>query len=176
MNRALGTAILSVACAQAVKVPISFLQKGRWSWSAAAESGGMPSSHSAGAASLATYTALKKGMNSLEFAFSAIYGLIVMYDAMGIRRHAGEIAVEVNELDKKVEELSNEHPGIYHERRSRLLKEKLGHVPMEVAGGTLLGAAIGAASFYFEWKRGRLMNKVNQLNKTVRTRLVLKGR
>jgi uncharacterized protein len=173
MNRALGTAITSVACAQAVKVPIAFLQKGQWDWNAAVESGGMPSSHSAGAASLATYTAMKKGMNSIEFAFSAIYALIIMYDAMGIRRHAGEIAVEVNELDRKVEELAHEHPGIYHEKRGKVLEEKLGHVPMEVAGGMLLGAAIGSASFYFEWKRNRLANKLNKLNKTMKSRLTL---
>jgi uncharacterized protein len=160
MNRALGTALFSVAAAQAFKIPAAFIRSGRWDWSVAVEPGGMPSSHSAGAASLATYTAMKKGMNSIEFAISAIYGLVIMYDAMGIRRHAGEIAVEVNALDQKVEELANEHPGIYHEKRERMLEEKLGHMPMEVAGGTLFGVAVGAASYYLEWKRGRWADKL----------------
>lgn len=152
MNRAIGTVIMSIGAAQFLKIPVSFLKKGRWEWSELTAAGGMPSSHSAGAASLATYTAFKKGLHSSDFAISSIFGLIVMYDAMGIRRHAGEIAVEVNELDQKVEEIANEHPGIYHEKRARLLEEKLGHLPIEVAAGSLVGMAIGAYSYYREMK------------------------
>lgn len=152
MNRGIATALIGVGTAQLLKVPIAYLKTGRWNWEHGLESGGMPSAHSAGVASLTTYTAMKRGVSSIDFALSAIYGLIVMYDAMGIRRHAGEIAVEVNELDVKVEELADEHPGIYHKRRHRELKEKLGHMPREVLGGTLLGAAIGACSFYLEFK------------------------
>ncbi|MDF2926874.1 MAG: hypothetical protein K0R57_5788 [Paenibacillaceae bacterium] len=121
----------------------------------------MPSSHSAGAASLATYTAMKKGLSSIEFAISTMYGLIVMYDAMGVRRHAGEIAVEVNELDHKMELLANEHPGIYHERRERMLKEKLGHLPIEVGAGTVLGIAIGAASYCMELKKSSWFSRLS---------------
>jgi uncharacterized protein len=152
MNRALSAALMGVGAGQVLKVPIQFLKTGSWNWSVAVEPGGMPSSHSAGVASLAAYTAMKKGIGSIEFAISAIYGLVVMYDAMGIRRHAGEIAVEVNELDQKVEALANEHPGVYHEKREQILEEKLGHMPAEVLGGTVLGILVGALSFYSELK------------------------
>lgn len=162
MNRALGTALFSIAAAQLAKVPLNFLRTGKWDLEIIGQAGGMPSSHSAGAASLATYTAMKKGMSSVEFAISTIYGLIVMYDAMGIRRHAGEIAVEVNELDQKVEQIANKHPGIYHVRRERELEEKLGHLPLEVAGGTLLGIGIGAASYYCEWRKSGLGNRIKK--------------
>lgn len=153
MNRALSTALLGVGAGQLLKVPIQYLKTGTWDWANAVEPGGMPSSHSAGVASLATYTAMKKGIGSIEFAISAIYGLVVMYDAMGIRRHAGEIAMEVNELDQKVEALANEHPGVYHEKRQQMLEEKLGHMPVEVLGGTVLGALIGAVSYFNELKK-----------------------
>ncbi len=156
MNRALGTALLSVGAAQLLKVPISFANTGQWKWSALTESGGMPSSHSAGSASLATYTALKKGTHSMEFAISALYGLIVMADAMGVRRHAGEIAVEVNALGQRVEVLSGRRPpGIRRKRPAAELEERLGHMPIEVAAGTALGIGIGVASFFSEWGRAK---------------------
>lgn len=154
MNRAITTALMGVAAGQLLKVPLHYLKTSQWDWSMAVEAGGMPSSHSAGVASLATYTAMKEGMNSIEFAISAIYGLVVMYDAMGIRRHAGEIAMEVNELDQKMEELTQGGSGPYHTKRQQALEEKLGHLPGEVLGGTLLGAAIGALSYLSELKRG----------------------
>ncbi|MDF2938776.1 MAG: divergent family protein [Paenibacillaceae bacterium] len=151
MNRALGTALVSVGAAQLLKVPITFARTGQWRWSALTESGGMPSSHSAGAAALASYTALKKGTHSMEFAISTLYGLIVMADAMGVRRHAGEIAVEVNALGQRVEVLSGKPPGMRRRRPVTELEEKLGHLPIEVAAGTALGIGIGAASFLREW-------------------------
>ncbi|RAV05443.1 divergent PAP2 family protein [Paenibacillus sp. YN15] len=153
MNRALGTALASVGAAQFLKVPISFAKTGQWRWSALTESGGMPSSHSAGAAALAAYTALKKGTHSMEFAISALYGLIVMADAMGVRRHAGEIAVEVNALGQRVEGLSGKPPSMRRRRPAAELQEKLGHLPIEVAAGTVLGIGIGAISFFREWEK-----------------------
>lgn len=154
MNRALTTALAGVAAGQLLKVPVNYMKTQTWDWSMAVEPGGMPSSHSAAVASLATYTAMKKGLSSIEFAISAMYGLVVMYDAMGIRRHAGEIAMEVNELDQRVEELEQDQPGPYHGKRQAMLEEKLGHLPIEVLGGTLLGAAVGAVSFFSELSRG----------------------
>lgn len=156
MNRALGTALIGVGAAQLLKVPITYAGTGEWKWSALTESGGMPSSHSAGAAALAAYTALKKGTHSMEFAISALYGMIVMADAMGVRRHAGEIAVEVNALGERVEVLSGRQPpGMRRRRPSAELEERLGHMPIEVAAGTALGIGIGAYSFFREWRKTR---------------------
>ncbi|MHA6480494.1 divergent PAP2 family protein [Paenibacillus sp. strain BS8-2] len=143
-NRGLATALAAIGAAQLLKVPLHACRTGEWKWSKMAGSGGMPSSHSSGVSALATYTAMKYGVRTPEFAISSILGLIVMYDAMNIRRHAGEIAIQVNDLDADVERLAGHHPGIYHERRKEKLKETLGHQPSEVAAGALLGVILGA--------------------------------
>ncbi len=150
MNRALLTGLAGIAAAQLLKLPTEAYRNRSFRWSALTQSGGMPSSHSAGVASLATYVALKKGVSAVDFAVSALFGLIVMYDAMGIRRHAGEMAIEINQLDEQVERLADKHPGIFHERREEALKERIGHMPQEVAAGALLGAGIGLASYLLE--------------------------
>ncbi|KIL42140.1 hypothetical protein SD70_02925 [Gordoniibacillus kamchatkensis] len=150
MGRALVTGLVGVGLAQVLKLPIHYWSRGEWDWSQMFSSGGMPSSHSAGAAALAAYLAMKKGVSSADFAISTVFGLIVMYDAMGIRRHAGEMAVELNGLDAQVEKLANLHPGVYHRRREEALKERLGHLPREVLASALVGAATGIASYWAE--------------------------
>jgi uncharacterized protein len=110
----------------------------------------MPSSHSAAVAALSSYIAWKRGLCSIDFAVSSIFGLIVMYDAMGVRRHAGEIAAEVNELQEEVDLLADRRPGGYHEQRRKHLKEVLGHMPEEVAAGLILGVAVGTTSRLLE--------------------------
>jgi len=147
MNRAILTGLGSIAAAQALKLPIEYATKGTWNWKTLFTTGGMPSSHSAGVASLATYIALKQGVKAVDFAISSLFGLIVMYDAMGIRRHAGEMAVELNDLDARVEKLADQHPGLYHRERRAELKEELGHLPQEVVAGALLGIAAGMLSY-----------------------------
>jgi hypothetical protein len=139
----LGTALIAVGTAQLLKLPLHYKKSGKWDINKIKGSGGMPSAHSSGVTALAVYTAVKYGIKTPEFAISAMLGIVVMYDAMNIRRHAGEIAMQVNDLDEDVEKLSGEHPGIYHKRRREKLKESLGHQPKEVAAGSLLGACIG---------------------------------
>lgn len=150
LNRAIITGLSTMALAQALKLPMEYAMTGKWRWSSLLRSGGMPSSHSAGVASLATYIALKKGVPAIDFAISSLFGLIVMYDAMGVRRHAGEMAVHLNDLDEKVERLADEHPGIYHRKREKELKEELGHLPLEVIAGALLGIGTGVLSRMLE--------------------------
>lgn len=150
MGRALITGLAGIGLAQVLKLPIHYWRKGEWDWSQVSSSGGMPSSHSAGTAALTTYIAMKKGLSSIDFAVSTVFGLIVMYDAMGVRRRAGEMAVELNELDVEMERLADQHPGVYHRRREEALKEQLGHMPREVIGGALVGVATGIASYLAE--------------------------
>jgi len=144
-NRGLISALAALGIAQALKIPLGYVQTGQWNWGKWKEPGGMPSSHSASVAALAAYTAMSKGIRSLDFAISSLFGMIVMYDAMGIRRYAGEIASEVNELQIKVDRLADQHPGVYHDHRRKHLKEVLGHMPLEVAAGMLLGIVVGTA-------------------------------
>ncbi|GBG11806.1 haloperoxidase [Paenibacillus sp. MY03] len=142
-NRGLGTALAAVGAAQLLKIPMHAWRTGEWRLGKVVGSGGMPSSHSSGVTALAAYTAVKYGVKTPEFAIAGMLGIIVMYDAMNIRRHAGEIAIQVNDLDADVERLAGHHPGIYHKRREEKLKESLGHQPGEVLAGAILGAAVG---------------------------------
>ncbi|NEW05370.1 divergent PAP2 family protein [Paenibacillus sp. SYP-B3998] len=150
MNQALTTALIGIGAAQAMKLPITYAKTKQWDVSQLIQTGGMPSSHSAGVSALATYIALKRGLSAIDFAVSSVFGAVVMYDAMGIRRAAGEIAVEVNDLDERLERLAEQHPGPYHARKRKALKEQLGHLPIEVLGGAVLGITIGTLSYLFE--------------------------
>lgn len=150
MNRAITTAIIGISTAQFLKVPLNYLDTGTWSWKKLFGTGGMPSSHSSAVTSLTTYIALKKGIPSIDFGVSSVFGLIVMYDAMGIRWQAGEMAIAVNDMNEQLEKISEDHNGIYHKERKKELKEMLGHLPIEVAGGAVLGIAIGTLSYLTE--------------------------
>ena len=140
--------LVAIVIAQILKVPLNALQTGKWNLKQIFGSGGMPSSHSAGVTSLATYVGLKLGARSLDFALSIIFGLIVMYDAQGIRKHAGETAIKVNDLEKRIDQLSGNNKDEAHDKKSKQLKESLGHQPEEVLGGAVLGFFVGLISYF----------------------------
>ncbi|MBU9712028.1 divergent PAP2 family protein [Evansella tamaricis] len=146
MSRGILTALFAIGLAQFLKIPIKQRKTKKWEWETFFESGGMPSSHSAGVASLATYTGLRLGPRTLDFALSVIFGLIVMYDAQGIRRYAGETSIRVNELEEKMEKLAGKQNGNYHDQMESQLKEALGHQPEEVAAGAFVGVVVGWVS------------------------------
>lgn len=150
VNRALQASLFSVVSAQLLKIPMEYVQTGKWNVKTMFTPGGMPSSHSAAVSSLASYIGLKKGFRSIEFSLAAILGLIVMYDASGVRRHAGETAIVVNDLEESIEKLAENHPEIGdYRKREKELKERLGHLPSEVIAGAAYGVAIGALSYFF---------------------------
>lgn len=104
--------------------------------------GAMPSGHSATVSSLAVYSALACGTGSFQFAVTAILAIIVCHDATGVRRETGKQAVLLNELIKAFEVLSTEKlPEVK-------LKEFVGHTPVQVLAGILVGAA-NACVMYF---------------------------
>ncbi|RKD24669.1 hypothetical protein BEP19_06125 [Ammoniphilus oxalaticus] len=148
MNKGFLTAMSTIGLTQFLKLPFEYMENGKWDLQSAFKMGGMPSSHSAGVTSLATYIGLKKGLSSHEFAIAALLGLVVMYDAAGVRYHAGETAIAVNKLEEKVAELSERHPEIsLKQQRRKLLKERLGHLPSEVVAGAILGMLAGGISY-----------------------------
>lgn len=147
INKPMKTALASIGIAQFLKIPIKKVQTGKWEWNTFFETGGMPSSHSAGVASLATYIALKSGLKTVDFALSSIFGMIVMYDAQGVRRQAGELTIKINELEEEMERRAGEEDHHYHDRKTARLKEKLGHQPIEVLGGALLGMLTGFVAY-----------------------------
>ena len=95
--------------------------------------GGMPSSHSAGTVGLATSVGCIAGFDSMEFAISAGMALVVMYDAAGLRRAAGKTAASLNKL------MNDYYAGTLSEHSGERLKELLGHTPLEVIMGAILG-------------------------------------
>ncbi|MCA1030435.1 divergent PAP2 family protein [Bacillus timonensis] len=143
MNKGIYTALITIGLAQFVKIPVKKMTTGKWDWSTIFETGGMPSSHSAGVTSLSTYIALKRGIPTIDFALSTIFGLIVMYDAQGVRRQTGELTIKVNEIDEKLERLEGQADHHFHDKKEKRLKERLGHQPEEVVGGAVLGIFTG---------------------------------
>jgi acid phosphatase family membrane protein YuiD len=98
--------------------------------------GGMPSSHSALVVALTTIIGRLQGTQSALFAVALIFSAVVMYDATGVRRAAGQQAMILNRL---LDDLFIAHQGFRQER----LRELLGHTPIEVIAGALLGFVIG---------------------------------
>lgn len=148
-NPALIAAVASMLVAQMVKLPIFFWTNGKWDWRKMLSTGGMPSSHSAAVSSLATAIGVESGTSSPLFAAAVVFAVIVMYDAAGIRRHAGEQAVALNNLaadiGKYIDRIVGEGLVLYEKR----LKEMLGHQPIEVFMGALLGVLIGSLTAHF---------------------------
>ncbi|MFM7909339.1 MAG: divergent PAP2 family protein, partial [Microcystis sp.] len=98
-------------------------------------SGGMPSAHSALVGALATGVGLQMGWSSAEFAIAALFAVIVMYDAAGVRQAAGKQARILNQI---IDEMFQEGKEFNEER----LKELIGHTPFQVLVGLSLGIGI----------------------------------
>lgn len=140
-NRELWTCIVATLIAQVIKVLLVLVTERRFAAERFLETGGMPSSHSAAVAALATGIGLSQGWDSPHFAVAAVLGLIVIYDATGIRRAAGMQAQLLNEL---VEELGH----LFDEGfRPQALKTLLGHTYPQVAAGALIGIISGVVAF-----------------------------
>ncbi|WP_433744123.1 divergent PAP2 family protein [Falsibacillus pallidus] len=151
-NFPLWAAIAGIFFAQFVKVPIQFVATRKIDWSLLTSTGGMPSSHSAAVTGLATGVAIESGLGSPVFAVSAVFAIIVMFDATGVRRQAGEQAIVLNKLAADFQRLVDEaklwqkKPA---EQRQKELKELLGHKPIEVFFGGLTGILLTLILYYF---------------------------
>ncbi len=99
-------------------------------------SGGMPSSHSSTVCALATSTAILYGGKSFEFAMALVFAIVIMHDASGVRREAGNHAKILNEI---METLIHPNKELTSEER---LKEFVGHTPLQVGAGAILGIVI----------------------------------
>lgn len=150
MNKGMITALAAIGIAQGLKVLTYKKLTGKWDVRQIMTTGGMPSSHSAGVAALSSYVAAKHGTTSVETAIAVIFGVIVMYDAQGIRRHTGEIAKLINDIDGEMAVISKHLPGLGYVKQEEELNELLGHQPKEVAWGAILGICIGLLSAKIE--------------------------
>lgn len=120
--------------AQVLKFLLHLIIKKKVDFKLFTTTGGMPSSHSAGVVGIATAVGIISGFSSIDFSIAMGYALVVMYDAAGLRRAAGKMAVCLNKImddfyKHKVQSAQGK------------LKELLGHTPIEVFGGAVLGVA-----------------------------------
>lgn len=138
-NRYIVCALTAWILAQLLKIPTYCLVEHRLDWKRFFESGGMPSSHTATVLSLTLMIGAYNGFDSALFAVSLAFSVVVMYDAMGVRRETGKQGAMINEILEKV--LINGQPISDDE-----FKELVGHTPFEVAGGVVIGVLV--ALFY----------------------------
>ena len=133
-NKVLVSCLVAWAIAQTIKIILSLYKDKKLDLTRFVGSGGMPSSHTSFVMSLATSVGKINGWESPSFAISLVLAFIVMYDAAGVRRAAGNQAKILNII---INDLAQHRP-LGEEK----LKELLGHTPKEVLVGALLGIII----------------------------------
>lgn len=136
-NKVLGVALLSWLIAQVLKVIILLITTRRLDLTRIVGSGGMPSSHAAFVVSLAMGVGYSAGFDSALFALASVFALVVMYDAAGVRRAAGKQAKLLNRMMVDLFEAGKKP-------QEETLKELLGHTPVEVFAGAVVGAMAAA--------------------------------
>lgn len=135
------TGLEAAFIAQLLKFLGHIILKRKIDFQVLATTGGMPSAHTAGVVSLSTMVGFICGFESVEFAIAIGYAFVVMYDAAGLRRSTGKIAACLN----KIRDDFYENKQMPTDR----LKELLGHTPLEVFVGALLGVFIAYVNYFF---------------------------
>lgn len=156
LNYPLLVTLSAIFFTQLVKYPLAFLfNRDRAHWHIVHTTGGMPSSHSAAVTSLVTALILQNGMSSPYVAIAACFGVIVMFDAMGVRRQSGEQGLLLRQLlaisrsqarHMADDQLLNQLDLIDDQRM--VIDDYLGHRPIEVFGGVAAGILI---AFVVRW-------------------------
>lgn len=149
-NRVLVAGICGWASAQVIKAILYTVLNKEFRLERLFGDGGMPSGHSATVSAMAMMSLLHYGVGSFEFAVSTMLAIIVMHDAMGVRLETGKQAEVINELTTLVEEIIDEFnteetlekkfQKVFSEEK---LKEYVGHTPIQVIAGCILGLLIG---------------------------------
>lgn len=133
-NKIFTTTLIAWVVAQTIKVTVGIIRQRKFDFRWFVGTGGMPSSHAAGASCLATAIGLEHGFNSAYFALAASFAIVVMFDAQGVRRSAGKQARILNKV----------MDDIYWRGRitEGRLRELVGHTPIEVLAGFFVGVII----------------------------------
>lgn len=134
-NKLLMSAVVGWLSAQGIKTVLYSLINKKFSWERLTGSGGMPSSHASTVSALACASALEYGLSSFQFAVTFILAAVVMYDARGVRYETGLQATVLNWILSRMEQ----HP---EEKPIDQLKEFIGHTPLRVLMGAILGIAV----------------------------------
>ena len=141
-NDILIVAIFSWAIAQVMKMLTILIVEHRFSLERLFGDGGMPSGHSATVTSLATVCGWTQGFGSAIFAVSLVFAIVVMHDACGVRRETGKQAATIKELAEALDSLVRERD---YAVKTEKLKVLVGHTPLQVFFGALLGITVAAA-------------------------------
>lgn len=134
-NEMLLAAVTAWLAAQIIKSVIYAIENRRFDISRLIGDGGMPSGHSATVSALATSSALCFGLSSYQFALAAVFAVVVMHDASGIRLESGKQAKAINEMLEYLQTWS-------FKTTEKRLEELLGHTPLQVLFGALLGLTV----------------------------------
>lgn len=137
-NKILITTLSAWLVTQTLKVTIGVIRQKRFDFRWFVGTGGMPSTHAAGASCLATAIGLEYGFDNVLFALAASFAIVVMFDAQGVRRSSGRQARILNKITEDIY-----WQGRINEGR---LRELIGHTPIEVIAGFLLGIIIAFLS------------------------------
>ncbi|MBE6667542.1 MAG: divergent PAP2 family protein [Ruminococcaceae bacterium] len=127
--------------AQVIKIIINLCVFKKFDIKLMFANGGMPSSHSATVVALSTAAAISYGLGSAQFAISAILSVIVINDALGVRQQAGKQAKVINLMVGKIFKNDEAH-GDSESGVGEKLKELVGHTPIQVVLGALLGLTV----------------------------------
>jgi acid phosphatase family membrane protein YuiD len=134
LNHLFCVTILAWMIAQTMKVILGVIRTKRFDFRWFIGTGGMPSAHAAGASALAITAGLDYGFNSGIFALAVVFAMVTMFDAQGVRRSAGSQAKILNRVMDDIYWKGRIHEG--------KLKELIGHTPVEVITGSIIGILI----------------------------------
>lgn len=134
-NKYLYVPLIVWFCIQLFKVIYDLITTKKLDFKRIMGAGGMPSSHSAVVTSLATLMGKYEGVDTPIFAMSVVFAMVVMYDAAGVRRAAGKQARLLNKIV--------ETPGLSGVQVQEKLVEVLGHTPLQVIVGAIIGIVVG---------------------------------
>ena len=139
-NQILTVSILSWFIAQVLKTIINFILLGKFQLERMWGDGGMPSAHSATVCAMAVAAGRTAGMDSAIFAVACVVAIITMHDAMGVRHETGEQAKVLNQMIDQWIDVSEKNAPFLQNMH---LKEMVGHTPLQVVAGFLVGVAVG---------------------------------
>lgn len=153
-NYPLVAAMASIFITQVTKIPVAFFTKRPVTITLMFSTGGMPSSHSAGVTALITAILIEHGWDSPLTAIAMTFGILVMFDSMGVRRQSGEHGIIINELIQEIQLLAKPLTGkdkkIKEEIENSTMQstEFLGHKPVEVLFGLVYGIILSLLIYF----------------------------
>ena len=140
VNEILTVSIVSWFVAQVLKTIINFILLGKFQLERMWGDGGMPSAHSATVCAMVIAAARSEGISSAIFAVASVVAIITMHDAMGVRHETGEQAKVLNQMIEEWIDISEKNAPFLQNMH---LKEMVGHTPLQVMAGMVVGVVVG---------------------------------